>query len=174
MRRRVTALSGACRHRSERGAVAVEFALVLPLLMALLVGIMSAGLGYNRVLGVADGVREGARFGATAVTPWPADTVRDQAIALTTLNLPNSPVVVTPAMVCAELVKAPSTVVIRSSACSAAMVAGEPATPANVVAGTCLVKVWARIPINFDLVLLGSYTPTVSRQSVSLYERGAC
>jgi hypothetical protein len=144
--------------------------------MALLVGIISAGLGYNRVLGVADGVREGARFGATALnTPsWPADTVRDQAIALTTLNMPNKPIVVTSAMVCAELVKAPSTLVIRSGNCSAAMVAGEPASPANVVAGTCLVKVWAQIPINLNLVVLGSWNPTVNRQSVSLYERGTC
>jgi Flp pilus assembly protein TadG len=164
------------RHTGERGAVAVEFALVLPLLMALLVGIVTAGLGYNNVLGVADGVREGARFGATASnTPsWPADTVRDQAIALTTLNIPTKPVVVTSAMVCAELVRAPSTLITRSSSCSAAMVAAEPATPANVVAGTCLVKVWAQIPIKFNMVLLGSYTPIVKRQSVSLYERGTC
>jgi hypothetical protein len=34
--------------------------------------------------------------------------------------------------------------------------------------------VWAQIPIEFNLVLLGSYTPTVKRQSVSLYERGTC
>jgi Flp pilus assembly protein TadG len=160
----------------EQGAVAVEFALVLPLLMALLVGIITAGLSYNKMLGVADGVREGARFGATASnTPaWPADTVRDQAIGLTTLNVSNEPPVVTSAMVCAELVRAPSTLVVRSNACSAAMIADEPATPANVVAGTCLVKVWAQIPIEFNLVLLGSYTPTVKRQSVSLYERGTC
>lgn len=167
-----------CRGRSqpgELGAVAVEFALVLPLLMALLVGIITAGLGYNKVLGVADGVREGARFGATASNmPWPADTIRDQAIALTTLNVPNRAPVVTSAMVCAELVSAPSTVRYRSSSCSATMIAGEPATPANVVTGTCLVKVWAQIPIEFNMVLLGSYTPTVKRQSVSLYERGTC
>ena len=156
--------------------MAVEFALVLPLLMALLVGIVTAGLGYNNVLGVADGVRGGARFGATAsnLPAWPADTVRDQAIALTTLNIPGKPVVVEPAMVCAELVRAPSTLVVRSSSCSATMVAGEPATPANILAGTCLVKVWAQIPVEFNMVVLGSYTPMVKRQSVSLYERGTC
>jgi Flp pilus assembly protein TadG len=155
---------------SERGAVAVEFALVLPLLMALIVGITSAGLGYNKVLGVADGVREGARFGATA-TPWAPDTVRDQAIALTTLNIPGDPVVVTSNMVCADLVKAPATSGTVSSGCT---LGGEPANPPGVVAGTCLVTVWAQIPIKFDMVLLGSYTPTVARQSVSLYERGTC
>jgi Flp pilus assembly protein TadG len=160
----------AARASRERGAVAVEFVLVLPLLMALLVGITSAGLGYNKVLGVADGVREGARFGATA-SPWAADTVRDQAIALTTLNIPGGPVVVTSNMVCADLVKAPATTGTVSSGCT---LGGEPANPSGVVAGTCLVKVWAQIPIRFDMVLLGSYTPTVARQSVTLYERGAC
>jgi Flp pilus assembly protein TadG len=156
----------------ERGAVAVEFALVLPLLMALLVGIVTAGLGYNNVLGVADGVREGARFGATTLSSgsW-GSTVQAQTMALTTLNLTGKPQVVTTSMVCAQLVKAPSTVV-SSSSCALATPA--PATPANVVVGTCLVKVWAEIPVELNFVLFGQATPLVKRQSVALYERGTC
>lgn len=158
--------------KTDRGAVAVEFALVLPLLMALLVGTVTAGLGYNRILGVTDGVHEGARFGATTVSSgsW-GSTVQQQTMALTYLNIPGKTPVVTQAMVCAQLVKAPSTTV-QSSSCSLA--AGAPATPAGVVAGTCLVKVWVEIPVTFNLVILGSYTKTVRRQSVALYERGSC
>jgi Flp pilus assembly protein TadG len=164
------------RHRArcsrERGAVAVEFALVLPLLMALLVGIITAGLGYNNVLGVADGVREGARFGATTLVggSW-GSTVKTQTIALTTLNVSGHPVVVSTNMVCAQLVKAPATVV-SSSSCS--LTTAAPATPAGVLDGTCLVKVWAEIPVDINFVLLGHATPIVKRQSVALYERGAC
>jgi Flp pilus assembly protein TadG len=156
----------------ESGAVAVEFALVLPLLMALLVGIITAGLGYNNVLGIADGVREGARFGATTLSSgsW-GSTVQAQTMALTTLNISGRPQVVKSTMVCAQLVKAPSTVV-QSSSCGLATAA--PANPANVIDGTCLVKVWAEIPVDINFVLLGHATPTVKRQSVALYERGTC
>jgi hypothetical protein len=152
--------------------VAVEFALVLPLLMALLVGIVTAGLGYNNVLGVADGVREGARFGATTLSgaSW-GGAVKTQTIALTTLNRPDHPPVVKTGMVCAQLVRAPGTVV-SSSSCD--LVTPAPATPAGVIDGTCLVKVWAEIPVEINFVLLGQATPIVKRQSVALYERGTC
>ncbi len=156
----------------ERGAVAVEFALVLPLLLALLVGTMTAGLGYNKILGVSDGVHEGARFGATtAISGSWGSTVQQQTMALTYLNLPGKVPVVTSGMVCAQLVSAPSTVV-QASSCGLATTA--PSSPTGVVAGTCLVKVWAEIPVTFDLVVLGSFDTTVKRQSVALYERGSC
>lgn len=49
----------------ERGAAMVEFALVLPLLLMLLVGIASAGLAYNHKLSLTHAAREAGRFGAT-------------------------------------------------------------------------------------------------------------
>lgn len=49
----------------DRGAVLVEFAIVLPLLFALLLGITTGGQAYATKLGVVGAVREGARFGAT-------------------------------------------------------------------------------------------------------------
>jgi hypothetical protein len=73
--------------------------------------------------------------------------------------------------VCAQLVKAPGTVV-SSSPCSLDTL--PPANPAGVIDGTCLVKVWAEIPVEINFVLLGHATPTVKRQSVALYERGTC
>jgi Flp pilus assembly protein TadG len=43
----------------------VELAIVLPVLVMLLLGIVSAGLAYNQKLSLTNGAREGARYGAT-------------------------------------------------------------------------------------------------------------
>ncbi len=37
-----------CRPRDERGAALVEFALLLPLLMCLLLGTVTGGIAYNK------------------------------------------------------------------------------------------------------------------------------
>lgn len=47
--------------RSEEGAVAVEFALLLPLLLVMLIGIMEFGLLYNAQITLTAAAREGAR-----------------------------------------------------------------------------------------------------------------
>jgi len=51
------------RRRSERGAAAVEFALVMPILFLLVFGILQYGLWFNDSLNTRQGVREGARLG---------------------------------------------------------------------------------------------------------------
>ncbi|MDZ7676002.1 MAG: TadE family protein [Acidimicrobiales bacterium] len=48
--------------RDERGAALVEFALILPLLCALLFGIVQFGLAYDRKQSVNSAAREGARL----------------------------------------------------------------------------------------------------------------
>lgn len=61
----------------DRGAAAVELALVLPVLMLLVMGIIHFGMAYNRQISLSGGAREGARWlalhstdqaGATAKT----------------------------------------------------------------------------------------------------------
>jgi len=49
----------------ESGAAIVEFAIVVPLLLALVFGMFSGGLAYNRKLTLTNAVREGSRYGAT-------------------------------------------------------------------------------------------------------------
>ena len=49
----------------ERGASAVEFAILAPLFFMIVLGMFSGGLAFTRKIGVTSGVREGARFGAT-------------------------------------------------------------------------------------------------------------
>lgn len=45
----------------ERGSVAVEFALLLPILIMLVMGIIEFGRGYNATVELTGAVREGAR-----------------------------------------------------------------------------------------------------------------
>jgi Flp pilus assembly protein TadG len=52
----------------ERGAAAVEFALVVPLLVLLVFGIVQFGIAYNRVQGLQAAAREGARLGSLPQT----------------------------------------------------------------------------------------------------------
>lgn len=52
-------------HRSERGASLVEMALVLPLLVMLLLGTVTAGIAYGQANALQTAAREGTRFGAT-------------------------------------------------------------------------------------------------------------
>ena len=46
----------------------VEFALILPVVMSLVLGIITGGMAYERKLAMSDAVREAARFGATLPT----------------------------------------------------------------------------------------------------------
>ena len=54
--------------RDESGASLVEFALILPVFMALLLGMFTGGMAYNRRLTITSATREGGRYGATLPT----------------------------------------------------------------------------------------------------------
>jgi hypothetical protein len=63
------------RARSERGAVVVEAALVTPLLMVLLLGIIEMSLLMRDVVAVSSSVRVGARMASTAAGAGPGTCV---------------------------------------------------------------------------------------------------
>jgi Flp pilus assembly protein TadG len=156
------------RARSESGASAVEFALIVPLLVMLLLGVTTLGIGLNSALGTTDAVREGARFGATTLTsPAPAGyaswsaAVQAKTVGLSAGSLTNSN------QVCVKLQKGTSTVVMQSSCTFSS---NEPATPTSITSTDCVVKVWARIPVNIDIGV-ASWDIYVIRSSVSRYER---
>ena len=55
------------RHRiikSEKGASAVEFALILPILIILVFGIFEFGIAFNNYITITHAAREGARIAA--------------------------------------------------------------------------------------------------------------
>jgi Flp pilus assembly protein TadG len=77
----------------EKGASLVEFAIILPILMALLFGIVTGGLALNSKNSLNNAAREGARYGATlpvdATMNAFLDDVADVAIRSGTGELDN-------------------------------------------------------------------------------------
>jgi hypothetical protein len=58
------------RGRDERGASVVEFALILPVFLAIVLGAFTGAAAYNRKQDLVSASREGARFAATlSVSP---------------------------------------------------------------------------------------------------------
>lgn len=64
------------RSSDERGAAAVEFALILPLLILLVFGIVQFSLAYNRQQGLHAAAREGARIASLPQTTQSEITTR--------------------------------------------------------------------------------------------------
>jgi Flp pilus assembly protein TadG len=80
------------RIRDQRGQAAVEFALVVPVLIALLLGILQCGIAFSHYLTVTDAARAGARkailLRVSNVTPGDvADAVRSAAPDLNSTDL---------------------------------------------------------------------------------------
>lgn len=63
--------------KNEKGAAAVEFALVLPLLVIIVFGIFEFGIAYNNWIALTHAAREGARL--AAVGAYTEQRVRDSA-----------------------------------------------------------------------------------------------
>ena len=61
--------------RSERGANLVEFAIVLPLLVLILAGMVDVGHAFNSYMVITNAAREGARA-ASRLSCYPTDAVQ--------------------------------------------------------------------------------------------------
>jgi hypothetical protein len=166
--------------------VAVEFALVLPLLVMLMLGVTTMGLTYSDHLSVTNAVRESARLGSavdfvtstSGPSPCPScspaawgNAVQSRVVQ----TYANSGSTIAPSQICARLVDAsgadlahPST---QGTACGT-----EPGIPSGLATGTCVVKVWVRKPATVVLGILPDINFNVSAQSVSIYGRntGSC
>ncbi len=57
------------RKRGERGAIAVEFALIAPMLILLVLGIIEFGFAFHAWDATQNAAREGARLGAVDASP---------------------------------------------------------------------------------------------------------
>ena len=63
--------------RNESGAALVEFALLLPLLMLLLLGMLDFGKAFNYWIDETHLAHEGARFAAVGKNPGPGATLQE-------------------------------------------------------------------------------------------------
>jgi Flp pilus assembly protein TadG len=155
------------RGRDERGAALVEFALILPLVMALILGLVSGGAAYNRKISMNGAVREGSRFAATLdgsgsfVTGTWAGDVQARTAELSTGDL-------TTAQVCVKLVDAATGATVTGGGYSAGTCSGEPAKPPTATSG-CVIKVWAARPDKLQ-VMFFSADLTLTAKSVARYE----
>jgi Flp pilus assembly protein TadG len=171
--------AAASRHARprERGAVAVEFALVLPLLVMLLVGAVTSGWSYSKALGITNAVREGARFGATTPYPAPGDWAQDvlDRTAAAQFDDPGGE-----SKLCVRLFKQGSGVIAGDCTTStnpAVEAVSEPAftPPGTLTAGTCIVRVWGAR--SYSISAPPFYTSgdqIMTRQSIAVYERQPC
>ncbi len=66
------------RRSGRRGAEIIEFALILPLLLTMLLGIIEYGLMFSQMLSVQSATRDAARWAATPGVPF--DEAEEQAI----------------------------------------------------------------------------------------------
>ncbi|MDN3934952.1 TadE/TadG family type IV pilus assembly protein [Arthrobacter sp. YD4] len=81
---------------NERGAVAVEFALLAPVLVMLLLGIMEFGRAYNVQVSLSSAAREGVRVMAITNNPTGAKTAVKNAAVAVQPGLTDTNITVTP------------------------------------------------------------------------------
>lgn len=107
------------RRRGERGAALVEFAVILPVLLMLVFGMLSGGLVMNRRMEVTQASREGARYGATVsfdqCTPTTACSGRTWAQQVQSVAVSRSDGAVTARDVCVALVEGPGSAPVALS-----------------------------------------------------------
>lgn len=160
-------LSRARTARHDRGAAAVEFALVVPLLLLLLFGLITTGLTVSDHLSATNAVREGARYGASAdassANSW-ATSVRDRVKQVYF----NAGSTVSDDQICVKLVQQSGTTVaeLMGANCGTA-----PAAPTTMAIGSCAVLVWMQRPATIKLVVAPDLQFNIGAQSVAFYGR---
>lgn len=158
-------MAGSRRAQSDRGAALVEFAIIAPLVFALLLGLFSGGIALSQRNSMTNAVREGARLGATLPRSgtW-ADAVEARVLDLATSDLEDTEV-------CVKLIEAPSTQLEVDSTCpSSPGLEGDQPAITGVATGDCVVLVWAERTGKLEVVFF-SQDLTMDTHSVSTYER---
>jgi Flp pilus assembly protein TadG len=167
------------RRRDARGAVAVEFALIVPFLAMLLLGIVTTGYSYSHVLGVTNAVREGARFGATTDATVPATWATNVISRVRYTQFDDS---INDTAICVQLYQSGTGPVPNTTKCDqgngsvSPTLAMPPDTdpkhgiPAGLTTNQCVVRVIAAR--NFDIsYVLGRVTRASVSYAVARYER---
>lgn len=170
-RRRAIRCAVTRRWDDGRGAAMIEFAFILPVLTAMLLGTVTGGIAYHQKITMTDAVREGSRFGATLTDGSGfATSVRDRTKQLSAGEMGDDDI-------CVQLVRAGSPdTVVRSyypaggGSCPASF-GSAPTTP-SMPSGYCVVKVWGHRTADFQAFFFAK-TVDLKATSVAAYERGA-
>jgi Flp pilus assembly protein TadG len=170
--------------RGSRGSAAVEFALIVSLLVLLLVGTVSIGITYSRGIALTDGVREGARFGATAdasAATWAQDVITqergaqvDDASKPTAVCVQLWKVTATPPAPAGSAVASSCDQGTFGSPALSTSDASFPAVPSSVPVGTCVVRILAARKYRVSLPPFSSVSGVMKRGTVARYERSSC
>jgi hypothetical protein len=170
----VVARSAIARHR-ESGAVAVEFALVLPLLVMLLLGVITAGIALSESIGLTNAVREGSRFAATTPYPPASGNWADDVIARTRATQFDDPG--SESKICVDLYKQGASPALLQSKCAGgAGITESPgafSAPSGTASGTCVVRLWAARTFTINALLV-KWDRVMTRNSIAIYERTPC
>ena len=161
-------LSTRQRGRGERGAAALEFALVVPILMMLLIGMVTTGLVYSDHLGVTNAVREGARYGAAADATVGATWASSVQTRVKDVYFNASGTAPTDDQICVQLVQ-PGGAVVASDTGSACGTA--PPRPTGMAPGSCAVLVWMSKPARIELAVAPDLNLTLNGESAAYYGR---
>jgi Flp pilus assembly protein TadG len=129
----------ASRFDGDQGSVVAEFALVLPLLAGLLLGIFEFGMLFRQQIDLADAVQAAARVGSHAGKSRSADQLALSSLALSLPNLRNS------AVTRVLIFKSTSTDGTISSTCKSTATSGGGAGVSSVTLGYCNVYSWAQV-----------------------------
>ncbi|MEJ7764142.1 MAG: TadE/TadG family type IV pilus assembly protein [Acidimicrobiales bacterium] len=155
---------GRCRRcHGEGGSAIAEMAMVVPLAMALLLGIFTGGSAYFKKISLVDAARDGARYGASLKVPpdglegW-KQAVRDRVAELSGGQ-------VAAFEVCADLVVPTNT----NTACNVADPKGASSDPSALTPAS-VVKVSVSKPTKLEFMFF-TMTPTLSAKIAARYER---
>lgn len=149
----------------------MEFALIVPIVLMVIIGAVTSGIAYSNAIGVANAVREGSRFAATAdagQSTWVNDVLG--RTRTTQFDDPGSQT-----SVCVQLYKQGVGTVkqgcsIGASTLSMPATTDYPAVPSSLPTGQCVVRVIASRPYTINAVV-ANWDRTMVRGSVARYER---
>ena len=158
------------RNRSaEHGLAAVEFALVAPFVLMLLLGMTTSALAYSDHLAVTNAVREGARYGASvdySASGW-ATSVRSR-VQQVYFNSGSS---VSDSEICVKAIDSSKATITGTAVTGSGCGTAPDLSSLTMGSGTCAVVVWVKKPATIQLAIVPTLHFDIGSKSVVFYGR---